>query len=275
MKIFLVLFLFCSTARAQDFVPFLWDNVTGNGLLNNLIAFWQNDEASGNLLDASPNNHDLTASGTAGSGTGVVSGSRTYDETTPDYFTESFVTDFGFAGGAFTISAWGQFDVGAPHVDDKAIIARGDFSGANFSWALIFDNASPNDLVSFYWSTDGVFNPANVVSFDLGGTVSVNYYFICLRWNGATLHLSATEQTAGSLATDATASFSGTFYNSGSPTLSVGRLEGSSIHYMRGQTDDIGVWSRYLSDCEVQWLFVAKDGTFTYPGFDTLTCEAP
>lgn len=266
----------CLSASAQDFVPFLWtpggSPVTGNGLLNNLLAFWEFDEASGNALDSSGNGHTLTATGTPGSGTGVVAGSRTYDETNPDYFTEAFATAYGFVGGSFTIAGWGQFDIGSPHIDDKSIIARGDFGGSNFSWALIFDNASPNDLISFYWSTDGLFNPANVVSFDLGGSVSVNYYFVCLRWDGVNLHLSATESTDSAVAADTTAAFSGSFWNSGSPTLSVGRLEGSSAHYMRGQTDNMGVWSSYLSDCQVGWLFTSKLGVFTYQNFDALNC---
>lgn len=270
------LLMLCLTLNlcAQDFVPFLWDNssATGNGLLNNLLAFWQFDEASGNALDASGNGQTLTVSGGPGSGTGVVAGSRTFDETTPDYFTRSFNSAFGFPGQGGTIALWGQFDLGAPHIDDKCMIARGDFSGSNFSWALIFDNATPNDLVSFYWSTDGTFNAGNVLSFDLGGSVGGNYYFICLRWDGSTLHLSATDQTAGSLAADVTTSFSGTLWNTGSPALSVGRLEGSSAHYMRGQLDDMGVWSGYLSDCDVGWLFTAKAGSFTYGSFDPFLC---
>src|SRR5689334_9161442 len=180
------LLLLCLTLKVcgQDFVPFLWDNSsgTGNGLLNNLLAFWQFDEASGNLIDVSGNGNTLTAHGTPGSGTGVVAGSRTYDETNPDYFTEAFNDAFAFSGGAFTITCWGQFDTTV--TSDMSLIARGDFGGGvNFSWALLFDNGTPDDAVNFFWSTDGTFNPGNVISFDLGGSAGLNYYFICLRWD--------------------------------------------------------------------------------------------
>ena len=273
----LFFFLTLNCAFAQDFVPFLWDNSssTGNGLLNNILAFWKSDEASSTLMDSTPNANDLTSNGTPGSGTGVVSGSRTYDDSNPDYFTEAFNSAFGFPGGAMTIAGWWQFDTTI--TSDMSLLSRGDFGGGiNFSWALIFDNATPNDRVSFYWSTDGTFNPANVVSFDTGGTInSVDYYFICLRWDGSTLRISATDSADGSVAADTTASFSGTLYNSGSPTLSAGRLEGSSVHNMRGQSDNVGVWSRSLSDCEVAWLFTSKSGSFTYPSFDALTCVGP
>lgn len=271
-----VLLLLCLTLNlcAQDFVPFFWDNssATGNELLNNLLAFWKCDEASGNMTDSSGNSHTLTANGSPGTGTGIVSGARTYDESNPDYFTEAFNSLFGFGGGAFSITCWPQFDTTV--TSDMSLIARGDFGGGvNFSWALLFDNGTPNDAVNFFWSTDGTFNAGNVVSFDLGGSVNSSiFYFICLRWDGATFHLSATPQSSGSLATDATASFSGTLSNSGNPTLSVGRLEGSGIHNMRGQIDEMGVWSGYLSDCEVGWLFTAKAGSFTYSSFDPFLC---
>jgi hypothetical protein len=202
-----------------------------------------------------------------------VAGSRTFDDTDPDYFTNAFNTVYGFAGGAFTITAWVQVDQSPPHVDDKAIFTRGDYGGGtNFSYALIFDNGGSMDAFNFYWSTDGTFNAGNVVSFTLGGDAGLDYYFVCLRWDGANFHLSATEQTDGSVAADVTAAFSGTLFNSLNPVVYVGILQGSSIHNMHGQIDEMGVWSRYLSDCEVGKLYTARSGSFTWPSFDANTC---
>lgn len=267
----------CPAPAAPKFrlVPFPWGSavVTGNHLTPGAVAYWRFEEATGNALDSSGNGRTLTENGTLASGTGVVDDCRVYDKSVEtDYFSRSADSAFGFSGD-FTVTAWVQFDIGPPDTDDMSVISMGDFTGANFSWLIELDSGVSDDLISFYWSTDGTFNPGNVVQFTVtGGVTDTVWYFIVVRRTGSTLHISATDISDGSVATDATGTVSGALFYDGTDQLRVGDLEGSDIHDMNGLIDEMGVWSRYLSDCEVGWLFTAKAGSFTWPDFDSNTC---
>lgn len=58
-----------------------------NGLLNNLIAYWPSNEASGNLIDAHTNGLDLTDVNTVTSRSGVVYPTmRSFDRSNDEYF---------------------------------------------------------------------------------------------------------------------------------------------------------------------------------------------
>jgi hypothetical protein len=253
------------------YVPFPWGAAAGNHLVPDAIAFYKFDEGSGNATDASGNGKTLTDNGSVGAGTGVVGGSRTFTFTTSEFLERSYDAEFNL-GSAFTIAGWVQFDDAPPAVDDMAIVAKGDTTTpGNFSYLLELDSGVSSDLISFYWSTDGTIDFGNVIQFDLGGDVAADWYFICLRWNGTTLHLSAS-YIGDPLAADVTASFSGTIFNDGTGSLRVGSLQGTPDHDLRGQADNLGFWNRYLSDCEVGKLFTAKSGSFTWPSFDSNPC---
>jgi len=83
-----------------------------NGLLNNLIAYWPGDEASGNLLDAHTNGLDLTDVNTVTSNPGhVYSTARQYTRASAEY--HSHADDPLLRLGAdsdFTCMAWVYLD---------------------------------------------------------------------------------------------------------------------------------------------------------------------
>lgn len=277
MTRFITILISSLALQAQDFVPFLWTTTpsTGNHLTPDIIAYWRFEETTGGALDSSPNGRDLAENGVVGTAAGVVSNNRTYaDDDETDYLYRSPESVFAFAGD-FTITAWVLLDNAPPATDDKTIISKGDFAGSNFSWWLEFDNAGASSNFRFYWSTDGTWNSGQFVSSDLGSTASeADYYFVVVRRTGSTLHVSATFR-GDPLTADTTGTSSGAYYDDGTADLQVGNLVGSTIHDMRGAIDEMGVWGRYLSDCEVEWLYTARDGTFTYPSFDPYTCANP
>lgn len=272
MKKHYLILLLTATVSLGDLIIPRFAGVTGNNLVPNAELYLRLNEASGNATDSTSNGRTLTESGTVGSDTGVVGDARTFvDDDETDYLYRASESVFGFTGD-FTITAWVDLDNTPPAIDDKTIISRGNYAGANFSWALIFDNASPDDKFIFYWSTDGVFNAGNVVEFTLSGDASTgDFYFLAVRRTGTTIHISATYRS-DPLESDVTATCSGAFFDDGTNELRVGSLEGSTIHDMRGKIDEVGIWSRYLNDCEIAKLFTAKSGSFTWPSFDSNPC---
>ena len=83
----------------------------GNGLLNNLIAYWALDEAAGanNALDKHTNGLTLERSASPGSAAGLVySGARTFNGTSQS-FTRTSQTLLQTGGQDYTFAAWAYF----------------------------------------------------------------------------------------------------------------------------------------------------------------------
>lgn len=78
----------------------------GNGLLNNLIAYWKMDEASGSALDAHANGLTMTQNASPGSAAGLVyAGARTFNGSSQYFYrTNSSIVQTGNVD--FTWSAW-------------------------------------------------------------------------------------------------------------------------------------------------------------------------
>jgi hypothetical protein len=80
----------------------------GNGLLNNLIAYWALDEAAGanNALDLHTNGLTLTQVSSPGSAAGIVyAGARTFDGAN-DYFTRASESLMQTGSNDFTVAVW-------------------------------------------------------------------------------------------------------------------------------------------------------------------------
>ena len=274
MRCLLLALLFCYSASAQLFIPYLGGS-TGNYLDVDLLAFWEFEEESGDAVDSSGNGRTLTENGTPTSGPGLVGLARGYSTTDhTEYFSRATEEEFAFTNGIFTIAVFVNLDPANYATSDMTIISRGDYSGTNFSWSLQKDYGTPNDSIQFYWSTDGVFNITNVVEFEFDGGVEGGYYFIVVRGDGANVRLSATFYGEDNLASDSVAALGGTIF-AGDGTLRVGDLEGSDLHDMGGTIDQLGVWSRYLASCQLKWLYTGRLGAFNAAQFDANTCLDP
>lgn len=270
----LALLLLIRVVVAQDFVP-NFSSQSGNHLSPNVVAFWKFDEHTGDAVDASGNGKTLTQNGSVsdGAGNAVVGSSRAFSAVNDtDSFTRTHDSAFNFGTNAFTLTCWAYFDSGGGSVTgDMSLISNGSYNLNTMSWWLALDHGTPDSL-RFQFSTNGVYNftDAAVFTFD-GGVVGSGWYFIVARWNGSTIHLSATDIGASMLASDGTAAFSGSFYANTTDNIYVGDID--NIHDLGGGLDEMGIWSRYLSDCEVAKLFTAKGGILSFGGFDSNVCQ--
>lgn len=283
MKKMLLLLCLTWSVSAQDFVPFLWDNNsgTGNGLLNNLAAFWRFEETAGNVSDSSGNGRTLIESGSNPNGTGIVGNDRFYafGSGTSDYFSVASDSALTFGSNPFTITAWAFLSPHGVTPNDLTILCKGDYGSGSLSWWLVFDAGVLDDFMRFIFTSDGTYtfpDATKELNITYSGGLSVaGWQLFVVRWDGSTLHMSATYSTDSAVSADVTKAFAGPFFNnSGSPVVIAANL-GSALHHMDGDMDEIGIWNRYLSDCEVAWLFTAKAGSFTYPSFDPFTCVSP
>lgn len=242
---------------------------TGNHLLPNLLAYYRFEEASGNASDSSGNSRTLTENGTViGTAAGIVQRAREYTAVDHSYFS---IGNSAFTNlAALSVTVWCQFVPRELSTNDMTMVAKGSYADSTLAWWILLDHGTPDDSVIFFYTTDGI-NLQQLV-LDLGGSVDPSqFYFISLRWDGSTLRLSATTQDQSTVSAGVTTAFAGPFYNAADP-LVVGDMPGTSIYGMGGVIDELGLWSRSLSDCELDHLFTARNGTFTYPVFDLNLC---
>lgn len=242
----------------------------GNNLLTDLAAFWTFDEPSGNALDSSGNGYTLTENGSLPSTTGIVEGSRHYDANDANYFSRASAPAFIF-NGPFTITAWCRFDPLPFATNDMTIMSKTTGFIGGVSWWLGMDHGTPNDAIWFYHSADAGVN-LEITIFDLGGPVQAGWYFVVVRSDGSTVEVSATHESETDLATPEDGPFVGCT-NTPAVPLTVGHYLGDSLHNMRGEIDEVGIWNKELSDCELSWLFRAKEGIFSYNLFDGNSCS--
>lgn len=113
-----------AAARGRTYIP----PVAGNGLLNNLVAFWGLDEAGGanDALDKHSNGLTLTQTNSPGSDTGkVYSGARVFNGSS-QYFISDSADALNFGDTDFTVAAWVYLSSTS---GDRHIVNR--YGGAN------------------------------------------------------------------------------------------------------------------------------------------------
>lgn len=277
IRFFLIL-LTCSTLSAQEFIPFFGGS--GNGLLNNLAAFWRFEETSGNVSDSSGHGRTLVESGSNPSGTGIVSNDRYYvfASGTSDYFSVASDSGLTFGSSPFTVTAWVYVTAHGVTPNDLTVISKGNYGSGAMSWWLFFDSGFPDDFLTFVFSSNGTYtNPdsSKELSITYSGGFGTGWQFLVVRWDGSTIHMSATPDTDLVLSSDSTKAFVGPFYNNSSSPVVIAANLGSALHHMDGDIDEVGIWNAYLSDCQLQWLFTASSHSFTYGSFDSRSCSSP
>lgn len=276
----LLIFLFCLTTSAQEFIPF-FSTTTGNNLLPNLVAFWQFEEATtGDTMDSSTNARTLTANApinVSPSG-GIVANCRNFSEFDDnDYFYRNPEGPLSFyTNTAFTISTWVKVFTGSGSLSsDMTLCGLANISTDTNSWWLMIDHATPNDQIRFFYSTNGTATDllSHSLDWDLGGAIQQNvWYFVCVRWDKVNIHMSVATELDGGITSEVTTPFTSNFYNSTNVTFTVTSINGSTIHDLGGNLDETGIWNIYLSDCQMHKLFLARNHSFTYPNFDSNTC---
>lgn len=280
---FLILFLLGISLKADSqFIGFFTPTLsTGNYLTPDLLASWKFEEPSGNVSDNSGNGHTLVISNTLPSVPGVVGLTRQWSHLD---FTEFFsvaatTNDFLFTN-AFTITAWADFSSATFPTFDMTVLGVGDFAGSDFAWWLMKDYGTPDDSIYFYWSTNGTFDPALFCRYIFDGSISSGKHFIAVRSDGTNVRLVARHESETSFTTNAVATLGGSISTTAT-TLRVGEINGSDIHDLAGEVDEVFIWKRYLSDCNLEWLFTAGDfdspgfGVFSYANFNSNICVNP
>lgn len=223
-------------------------------LIDNLVAYYKLDEASGNATDATGNGFTLTNTNTVGFAAGALNNAADYGTAnTNKYFRLS--NNLGITGGAITISTWVKMrtEIGTA---TQNIVIQGDVtSQVNYLMTYEFNGGSRRLL--FNRQKQAVSNNTTVGAATLGTTI---FNHIVLRYDGTNLSgwLNGTK-IAADLAT------SGNGAAAAVSDIILGSDQGqTATTYLSAFQDETGIWSRGLSDAEIGQLY--NSGTpLAYP----------
>lgn len=205
-------------------------------LLTDLVAYWKMDEASGTRID-SHGSIDLTDNNTVGSATGKINNAADFEKDNTESLTSSAAGALFSGVTAFTINLWVNAE---SLVDFQGILG----SQNSNTWSLIY-----RDGTRLRWNVAGTdqdysysLSTSAWVMITVGFDDAGNQTFVSV--NGAA---KTTSSNTGTPSTTATLFAIG--FNTGTGTL-----------YWDGLVDEVGFWSRVLTDDEISQLYNSGNG---------------
>lgn len=213
-------------------------------LLDNLVAYYKLDEASGNGLDAHTGGKTLTDTNTVGATTGVLNNGRTFDGTNERLVRSD--TAFRFASGDFTVSLWANADSLAGSSYGTGLVSHmsGDAQG---DWWITFGTSG--NIGFGFWPSAG--SPSGGFRQTANSVVTTaTWYHIVVRKSGSTFTI---WKDGASQSITVNGNTDSGWNNDG---FQIGTHYSSDGNYFfDGIIDELGVWNVALSDAQIAELY--------------------
>jgi hypothetical protein len=202
-------------------------------LSTGLLAYWKLNTDS--WLDSSGNGYTLTQTGTVSVGTGLIGGDAIFSG---DGSNLSTTTPFDFSGD-FSVSLWAKIDISnggfliGPTSGDQGLELyllpenNGDFASSYGTTFLAGSSSTPTDATAW------------------------NHYVCTREIESISIYLNGSLVGTGSDAIDLSGTYSFGF-------------EGTYNRSFTGSIDEVGIWSRALTQTNITSLYNAGAGK-TYP----------
>lgn len=207
-------------------------------ITDNLVAYYPADEVSGNLIDA-VGALDLTDTNTVGTAAGKIGSARSFVAASSEYFTITNAA-FDLGAAAKTFAMWFY------PTSTARMWLGGCSSGGNGVYLLAYSEVATPEKVTWYTGNNALASSS---------TISQNEWHLLVgRHDGSatkSLRVDNVEVTASQAGSASTSAFT------------IGRAGAEAI-YANGRIDEIGLWSRVISDaeCDTLWNSGAGVGLF-------------
>lgn len=217
-------------------------------VIDNLVAYWELNEASGAAIDAH-NDNDLTQNGTIGSSAGVVGNARDFESANAEFFNIVDNADLSMGNIAFSLAGWAK-------LTDKssARVFISKTNGTNLEYEIRYNDGL--DRLRFTVSSASNFTNVTSISADtLGSPATGTWYFIVARHDPVA---NTIDISVNGGAIDSGAYTFGTYDSSAD--LFLGRENTGSNLYLNGSLDEWGIWKRKLSASDISFLYNSGNG---------------
>ncbi len=236
-------------AFTLGFVP----SIANAALSTNLVSYWKLDESSGDAADSQGGN-TLTNHGTATYAAAVINNGVSFSSASTQYLSGPTGGGLDFAG-AFTISAW--FKPTSTAGGGKGIWSKRRSGGNNGGYTLLYNNtASKLEFILNGIASGGI----DITSTDTFATGSFYHVVIVVQSDGSSKMWvnGASEGTAGALSS----------YQESTVAFLIGAGQANPTFMDDGMVDEVGAWSRAITDAEVACLYNSGAG-LAFASLDT------
>lgn len=217
-------------------------------LIDNLVSYWELEEASGTRNDAHGTNH-LTDNNTVTQGTGKVGNAADFEDTASEYLSITDNASLSVGTGSFTLCAWVRLESKPAH--RGTIVAK---HGSNdMEYGLRWHNGADAFEVRIS-SGAGFTNPMDFQATTFGAPSLATWYFVVV-WFDSVGHTLNIQVNDGAINSD---SYAFTSYDSGA-SLTIGG-EPNFGEYFDGLIDQVGLWKRVLTTGEKTSLYNSGAG---------------
>lgn len=223
-------------------------------LIDNLIAYWKMDEASGNIADATGNGHTGTGVNTPTFVAGKINNAGHFIAASTQYF--SLVDGAALKQtGNWTMTAWVKTSTAATMIVQN----HGSFV-SNIS-GITLRILTGKTYVSSARNSGGGAPSAGTDYQELVGVTSVGdgaYHFLVAQYDGTNLTLFVDGTQDNQIAwTNGAVYLATEFHRIGDGYQAFG---GGETQYFDGDIDEMGFWSRALTGAEITSLYNAGVG---------------
>lgn len=228
-------------------------------LLNNLVAYWNLNETSGNRADSSANGYTLTDNNTVGSATGVGAGQTAADfvRANSESLSRAYVAALNPASTDWTMAGWQYIDT----TDTQICAGSGSVDSAvTPGWDLLSTGGTTLAFRSRNAANSGSVQ-ALVSSLSTGA-----WRFVVFGYDATAgeifLEVNRGTPSATSSAGGVTPSAS---------DFALGTRGSLATAYMDGRWQSVGVWGRALTTAELDWLYNAGTAARLYSDVEAYT----
>lgn len=224
-------------------------------ILDNIVAYWKQDESSGNATDATGNGYTLTNTGTVTYAAGRVNNGADYGSTNTTKSLSS-TSALGIAGGAVTLSCWVKLAASPSSGNQYSLMNIVNMDGSPYvAYDIFYKNDS--GTYNLYFRRWRVNQVNQWVIYEVTLTEGV-WYHIVLTYDATKIVGYLNGNNVGEENASGNGSTGGI-----STQTNLGAIAASN--YTCGMTDEAGVWSRALSSTEVTTIYTNIQYPFTSP----------
>ena len=206
-------------------------------LLNNLVAYWKLEEATGTRVDATGRGNDLTDNNTVGQAVGKIGNCAQFVSANSEYLSILDNADVRTGDIDWTIGFWCKLD---NKTDHRVIIAKDDL-GTQREYSCYYHLSLDRIIVEFQGT--------NYVKADNLGSPVLNTWYGILFWHDSVANQICIRVNNGAANTVTTTVPGATKASQ----FRIGAFA-NSVDFLGGLVDSVGIWKRLLSaDEQTEW----------------------
>jgi hypothetical protein len=242
----------------------LWElKQTKIALTDNLVSYWKLDETSGTRYDSTDTNNDLTDNNTVTYDTGKIENAAKFTRTNSESLSIADASQTGLdPTGDFSISLWMS-----KTSDFQMAFVTKEAAGSRALEFMIYSNVNGGKPFCYINDTSYVEGTTNLGYAGAWHHIVLTYDYVTSGTSVMKMYVDGSLEGTTSNAVGPLTNSTAAFY--------IGARGGYSDNYFNGLIDEVGYWSRTLTQAEVTSLYNSGNGlAYPFASSTNYTCSS-